>query len=410
MRITKGTRGYGKKAAAMILALAIAATSVPAAAMASADTESVSNQVVSAKAVKSSSASTMSNSDFLRALPTKGIHVSVPMSNAVTEETTNSGKFEGYSVFIEDSFKCASPAVKNEIKAKTASLCKGKKTDYDKAEEIFFFVNEHMTYEYGAANTLDFIWRAGKGNCMSYALLTSVMLYYAGIPNGYAQAGDHVFNVALCDGRWIQIDALVAFDLPDEYYEKIRQIFIASDRMVFVVDDNKGIKLVQLGLDASKADKVIKRNGVTIPSWVKGYYYKTWRSTYPNLVLRGTRGTAAERLAKTLGLSKITYKGNGFTARKPIKLTVPRFRLKSGKRCFTIKYNKVKHAAGIQVFYQKFNSGKVRKKTYAFGKISAKKIRGLKKGSYFVWTRAYRKNGKKYVFGRCSEAYVVKVR
>ena len=108
MRITKGTRGYGKKAAAMILALAIAATSVPAAAMASADT---------------------SSNELFRVISTEVGHVSEPLRTALKELEANSGNDEGYEDLASATSRRVSSVIENEIKAITDSLCERKKTD-----------------------------------------------------------------------------------------------------------------------------------------------------------------------------------------------------------------------------------------------------------------------------------------
>ena len=165
---------------------------------------------------------------------------------------------------------------------------------------------------------------------MTNAMLTSFMLYYAGSPNGYAHTYDHIFNVAQCDGKWIFLDSQGLFDLPAKEYDQIEQIIITTNRMAFVIDNTKGIKLAQFGYENGVADKTIKAKGVTIPAWVKGYITEDMFYGYKNLKVRGTKGTAGEKFIKRFGFRKVTYSGTRFSAIKNAHtgIKVPKVQIK----------------------------------------------------------------------------------
>ena len=65
-----------------------------------------------------------------------------------------------------------------------------------------------------AGNLFDWVNGYTKGNCESYALVTSQILSAAGIPNmqvaGGTKSGPHVWVLCLVDGTWMTVDGTSA--------------------------------------------------------------------------------------------------------------------------------------------------------------------------------------------------------
>lgn len=79
-----------------------------------------------------------------------------------------------------------------------------------------------------------------------------------------------------------------------------------------------------------------------------------------------------------------------YTAKKKIKSSV--FSLKSGTKCFKVKYKKVKSSSGFQV---QFKGKKKGKKTFDTYKSCTKTIKKLKKGNYKVRVRLFNDDDEK---------------
>lgn len=221
---------------------------------------------------------------------------------------------------VNNTFLDMDKVTKAEIVAKVKSLKAN--TDYKTAENIFKFVNNHMTYEffwYGIGQA----WRDGKGNCQTYADLTGTMLYYAGIPNAYAYYDGHVFNLALCDGKWIDIDSQGMFDAGINKIPTIKYIDFTYKHCIYKIDSTGGPNLKHVGeyfkfndyagSRTVEFDKEILTNGVTFPSWMKSYY-TSWHDSYPKVPIKGKKDTSAEKMAKEMKYS-IQYSGDNFTAK-----------------------------------------------------------------------------------------------
>ena len=89
---------------------------------------------------------------------------------------------------------------------------------------------------------------------------------------------------------------------------------------------------------------------------------------------------------------------------KVVKLSVPKFKLISGKKQFKVKYTKVKDATGFQVRYKL--KGKWITKTFNTKKNATKAIKKLKKGTYKVQVRAMAKGGKYSAWSKTSKVKV----
>lgn len=95
----------------------------------------------------------------------------------------------------------------------------------------------------------------------------------------------------------------------------------------------------------------------------------------------------------------------------PKKPAVSKKTIKGAKKKITVKIKKVAGAAGYQVQYsKKKNFSKPTNKNVS--KSAASKqvtLKNVKKGTYYVRMRAYKKNGSKKVYGKWSSAVKVKV-
>lgn len=346
------------------------------------------------------------NQDFINLLPTKGLEAEPPLQAAlISSSKTDTGEFLGYQFYITNDFQEAEKSIKQEIQNKVDELCANEKTDYEKAYAICNFVFHHMTYVPHAA-TLTSAWKYGEGNCETYAILTATMLYYAGIPHAYAYIPGHVYNLAFCDGRWVPIDSQGLFDLPADRYEDMEQVILATGGHVYVIDDFTGIKFAQVGLDYFEPDKTFIKKGIDVPDWITGYY-TNWSDKYPSVVIRGKKGSQAERMAKEMGYKIIDQKGCFVAVRS---LDKPKVTYKGGKKKITISYKKVPYAKGIQIHYRKYGTRKWKKKSVTIANASKIKIKKLKKGTYQLRARSYAQTTGKKLYSEWTTVKKVKVK
>ena len=96
--------------------------------------------------------------------------------------------------------------------------------------------------------------------------------------------------------------------------------------------------------------------------------------------------------------------------KKPGK--VKKVRVKSSKkRTMTVRFKKIKKAAGYQICYSRNKKWKKAKKIIVKASSSKKTIKKLKrKKTYYVRVRAYRKSGKKKLYGAWSAVKKVKIK
>ncbi len=346
------------------------------------------------------------NQELIDLLPRKELRAESPLQAAIVSSSkSDTGEFLGYQFYISNDFLEAENSILQEIRNKVKSLCANKNTDYEKAYAIFSFVFNHMTYAPHAV-TLTSAWKYGQGNCETYAVLTATMLYYAGIPHAYAYIPGHVYNLAFCDGRWVPIDSQGMFDLPANQYRDIEQIILASNGLVYVVDDFTGTKLAQVGLHYFDQDKKFAKEGLDVPDWITGYY-TNWADKYPSMVIRGKKGSQAERMAKELGYKIIDQKGRFVAVRS---LQKPKVTYKGAKKKITISYKKATYAKGIQIQYRKYGTKKWKKKSVAITSAAKVKIKKLKKGTYQLRVRSYAKSRTKKLYSSWTAIKKVKVK
>lgn len=99
--------------------------------------------------------------------------------------------------------------------------------------------------------------------------------------------------------------------------------------------------------------------------------------------------------------------------KKPAKVALTKKAVKASGKKITVTVNKVSGAAGYQVTYATKKTFKGSKNVNV-AKFSAKTknvtIKSLKKGTYYVKVRAYKKSGSKKVYGAYSKVISVKIK
>lgn len=130
---------------------------------------------------------------------------------------------------------------------------------------------------------------------------------------------------------------------------------------------------------------------ITIPPSVKkmgedAVYGEIDGREFKYLTIKGYYNSAAEKYAK--------YKGVKFVALNP---KTPKFKVKSGKKCFKVTYKKVKNALGFQVKYKQGKTWKT--KLFETKKTVTKKIKA-KKGTCKVKIRSYKIEYNKKIYSK----------
>lgn len=359
------------------------------------------------------------NQAMVDLMPTEGITAEVPMQAALGYSTDSNGQICSYAYMENQEFKNLSSKIKQEMKDKTASL-KGD-NDYQTAKNIFNYIKNDMKYVSNFIS-LEGAWTQGVGNCMTYANLTASMLYYANIPCAYVFTPSHVINLALCDGKWVDIDSQGYFDkgMNSYNYGDIKAIEFYANKCTYVIDDMTGPKLTGVGTSESYVDMNLVNSGITLPKWATGYFTRWYKnhSEFEKMTIRGYVGTAAEKMVKELGFY-ITYNGDMFTAtknnpnavvkpavKKPAK---PTLKLKKGKKKFSVKTNKVFGAKWIQIQYTN-NKGTTCTKTYSNNTTKYRTIKKLKKGTYKVRARSVKQANGENVYSDWTGYKKVKVK
>ena len=256
------------------------------------------------------------NRALMESLETEGFEAGVPLAeNLATNGYPGNEGFFGYQASDSFLWSDAPAACKRSIKAKTEELCRGRSTDLAKAEAIFNYLRK--IYKNGGEQSIESAWEGeGAGNNV-YTELMSAMLMYADIPSGIAFTKNvWGVNALLCDGEWILADVNHGLFNDPEAVNDIRVVMVRSGKLVFAADDLNGFKLDQVGVYPDEdLEKDIRENGIDIPDWISGYYY-SWEYSYPDIEIRGTKGTVAEDIVREIGYEDIRYSGNSFTANR----------------------------------------------------------------------------------------------
>lgn len=100
------------------------------------------------------------------------------------------------------------------------------------------------------------------------------------------------------------------------------------------------------------------------------------------------------------------------SVKKPAKVSATKKTIKGAKKKITVKIKKVSGAAGYQIQYStKKNFSKAVKSKNVTKAAASKQVtlKNVKKGTYYVRVRAYKKSGSKKVYGSWSAKIKVKV-
>lgn len=247
---------------------------------------------------------TFTKEDFLKALPTTNL-----TAQGVTAQHQR-GLGDCKPEFCND--KQSTKAL--EIKAKVEEITANCTTDREKAEAIFDWVTDNMTYKLGigAWANIDNIYRIlfgmddGSyqliGNCESFTMLTNYMLYLVGIPVGTATDLTHEWSVAYIDGQWMYIDATGGNTAGRIYfgrtYGTTELITFAYDGFIYgIFDPTEGAKLIGI---AKTEDEISKLTEITIPnnSYIKSISKNAFDKSglgREKMDLRATMGMNAEQ-------------------------------------------------------------------------------------------------------------------
>lgn len=201
------------------------------------------------------------NGQLVDLLPTEGIEADFPTSYLIRTYDYLHGENEliGPGIFVENDL---SRSYYQDILNKTAEVTRNCKTDLEKAEAIMDFVHEYI--EYGGpvemGTTISQIYQVYKNrlaHCQGYTYLTGLMLYQCGIPNAAVQSRAHMWNLALIDGKWIQIDSTNGwFNEPYDYSDYICQISFANDNATYLVTDLDGVKFASVGSELAENESI----------------------------------------------------------------------------------------------------------------------------------------------------------
>ena len=221
------------------------------------------------KGVLSCAVRNQRNGQLIDLLPTEGVEAEFPVSYLIQMYDYLHGENEliGPQIFVENNLNRSYYV---EILEKTKEVTEDCKTDLEKAKAICEFVHEYIDYggpvEMGT--TISQIYNVYKNrlaHCQGYSYLTGLMLYQSGIPNAMAQSRAHMWNLALIDGEWIQIDSTNGwFNKPYDYSDYICQIAFASNNATYLITDLEGVKFASVGSELALDENI---TDFTIPDF-----------------------------------------------------------------------------------------------------------------------------------------------
>lgn len=366
---------------------------------------------------------------YITYLPTRGVKCDIPLDPDVM---VNEKEGYAYITVANKEVYNTNGIVMQNFKKLTNEVIKNQKTDYDKAHAIEQYISNRMTYVAHGFFHMDLksLYENWKGKCNDYAYVTAVMLYWAGIPNAYYTTESHVFNLALCDGRWIAIDSQGEFDFhpDDEDYvvhdEAFRFIILNQNGYIYVENkSSKGLLFAgAAGRDSYGEDNLPTSKKLTLPSFAVGITENC--PVKEGVYIYGKRGSLSEKLAIKLmndeviqtyekGIKLIKYTGKNFrTYTSYNRKKIHNLEISSKKKTITLswashKWNRGKEDInGYQIQYstsKKYKNSKIIKiNSRETGKKTIKKLKQNK--TYYVRIRTkYNKyfNGRtqKFVHG-----------
>lgn len=215
------------------------------------------------------------NASLVDCLPTSGLEADAPVT-CNTIMVSRNGVLCGYkpAKFIE---RDTGNACYREIAQLTDSLTRDCRTQTEKARAIQQWVSANV--EYGGmlgigdhVSQVYAVYEARSARCQGYSYLTGFMFYLAGIPNAIAISIDHMWNLALLDGRWVMVDSTwreFDFDYDDPDHGYITYIALSQGDCCLIVDDDSGVKLAGVGPHELERDGL---TSVAVPDGVSTLY------------------------------------------------------------------------------------------------------------------------------------------
>lgn len=230
------------------------------------------------------------------------------------------GNFVGYQPSIIHEYDTSKKKYK-KLKQFTYDLVKNCTTDKQKIETISKWVHEHVEYRLGSmsGNSIEsvyMIYERRYGNCMCFTQLTNYMLYLEGISTASIIVPGHEIGAAFDGKRWYIVDSTndyMGTTVP-EWCGTVEAIIFTSGRLTFDIRSTEGIYLAAVGYDQEDQEKI---KSITIPSYVKGIYEKVLSDLPRNVVIKGTKGSVAEKYCKKK-YADIRYSGNHFLAKNKL--------------------------------------------------------------------------------------------
>ena len=182
---------------------------------------------------------TITNEDFLNALPTTGLGLGV---------IENGGSSDNPSVSFYNG-KNTSNETYQEIKAIVDEITADCTTQKEKARAVYDWVTDNISYGgvIGSSASENFIYHVfeeKQARCGGYTMLTNYMLYLCGIPTASVKNLTHEWTAAYVDGEWMQIDTTqYTFDSARNIANNV--IFVYNGSAYFINEPTEGIKYLE---------------------------------------------------------------------------------------------------------------------------------------------------------------------
>ena len=186
---------------------------------------------------------TITNQDYLDALPKTGVEALGVVSNHSTSGNINPEAVDFCDV------KDESNATYQEIKKTVEEVTAGCTTDREKAEAIQKWVSSNINYDgpSGAPATIDMIYyffNQKEAKCEGYTMITNYMLYLCGIPTATGRNLTHEWSVAFVDGEWIYIDS--TWGLFDNLGVNTNEIVYTYNGAAYIINEpTENVKFIE---------------------------------------------------------------------------------------------------------------------------------------------------------------------
>lgn len=188
-----------------------------------------------------------------------------------------------------------------EIQAKVNEIIKGCTTTREKATKILNWVGSNVTYKGGGASAnidvINYYFNKLEGNCEVFSMLSSYMLYLAGIPTASAIDLGHAWIALYIDGKWEYAEPQYGYIgiVPPSSDHKTTMVSFSYEGLVYKIDDpTEGAYIAGIAKPEAEIDKLTT---YTIPNttYAKGIY----KTAFPrDIELKATIGSLGEKYIK----------------------------------------------------------------------------------------------------------------